>query len=324
MLVETAKSSDIENLACPLCGGARFRTLATPEHWIGTEVFGPLEGRLGLVRCRGCDLVFVNPRPSGQRLAAFYSGNTYSCHEASGSGAEAAKADFLLLKRIEPCLSPDAPRTLLDYGAGGGQFLRHARMRGWTVRGFEPGRRGREACLAAGLDVVSALSALPAGAFNVVTLNHVFEHLTDPIGTLNSIRRLLARDGKLFIEVPNAGSLRAVLARPAFSRRGAIDERYRAFPIHLIYYTKRTLRRMLDRAGWHVDRMYTVGLGVDELFVREDRPSAQRAQPESGTDIDRTPRRWRHLLRDAILRMGWGENVAVLAHPIRRRSAKES
>jgi len=87
------------------------------------------------MRCLGCGLVFINPRPSIERLTTFYSGDTYCCHSATGSASAGAKADYLL-NRIAKNLPSGVARTLLDYGAGGGAFLLHARTHGWEVRGF--------------------------------------------------------------------------------------------------------------------------------------------------------------------------------------------
>jgi SAM-dependent methyltransferase len=298
--------------ACPLCSGRRFQPLPTPGRWIGADVFGGLHGRIGLSRCHSCDLVFTNPRPSAEWLGEFYAGDTYDCHETNASSAGGAKADFALAK-IGKCLPPGVPRTLLDFGAGGGAFLLHARARGWTVHGFEPGRRGLETCQAVELDVTDDLEELPTRYFGLITLNHVFEHLADPVETLSRIHRLLAPDGRLFIEVPNVRSLRARLALPALTQRLAVDERHRAFPIHLMYYCDRTLRRMLAGVGWTVEKTFTLGLGLDELFLRPE--ASEVLTTGMGNHPAPAPprRRWRHLLRDAFLALGLGENLAAIA-----------
>jgi SAM-dependent methyltransferase len=316
MSIDTVADRATEQLSsCPLCGGASWKVLPLPGRWIGAEVFGDLQGRLGLVRCHSCQLVFANPRPTEGRLFTFYSGDTYSCHEATGSASAGAKAD-LLLERIATCLPPNTPRTLLDYGAGGGGFLSHARDRGWEVRGFEPGKRGREACQRAGLDVTDNLEELPSGEFGLITLHHVFEHLANPIEALDGIRRLLAEDGRLFIEVPNARSLRARLALPFLSRQFNIDERYRAYPIHLMYYSDRTLRGMLGKARWTVAGTFTLGMGMDEFILHSEPGSRQASCSNVARSVRPLPRRrLRHLLRDTFLRLGLGENLAALAYP---------
>jgi 2-polyprenyl-3-methyl-5-hydroxy-6-metoxy-1,4-benzoquinol methylase len=274
-----------------------------------------LQGKIGLVECRSCKLIFTNPRPSVGRLSAFYSGEAYPCHEATGSTSAGAKADFVLC-RVANYLPPDAPRSLLDYGAGGGGFLSHAHNLGWTVRGFEPGKRGLEACRRAGLDVTDNLEALPPREFGLITLHHVFEHLPNPTEALEGIRRHLARNGRLFIEVPNVRSLRARLAFPSLSRRFGIDERYRAYPIHLMYYSDHTLRQMLEKAGWKVETTFTIGIGLDVFFVRPGLLTRQAAASSPTITVRPPPkRRFRHTLRDAFLSLGLGENLAAIAYP---------
>jgi SAM-dependent methyltransferase len=298
--------------SCQLCGGASFEALPDPGRWIGPEVFAGLKGRIGLVCCRGCDLVFVNPRPSGELLSAFYSGDTYECHESDGSGSAGTKAAFIL-GRLTRSLPSDVPRTLLDYGAGGGGFLVDARKLGWDVRGFEPGERGRESCRQSGLDVTGNLDALPRGAFGLVTLHHAFEHVPDPVKVLDGVRPLLAKGGLLFIEVPNCRSLRARIARSALSSRFRVDERYRAFPIHLTYYSPSTLRKMMGKAGWSVVHTFTLGMGIDEFLIRVPSPAHGVADAQPRAPMRR---RLRHTLRDAFLGLGMGENVAVVARPV--------
>jgi|GEM_PF-2514477 len=322
-MISTAVAYDsaIECLReCPLCGNTSSTKLPVPGNWIGQEVFGDLQGKIGLVECRGCGLVFTNPRPSGEKLFEFYSGNTYSCHSASGSASAGVNADFIL-KRVGEYLPQNAPRTLLDYGAGGGGFLKCAQARGWQVRGFEPGKQGLISCRQAGLDVTDQLHELPSGAFGLVTLHHVFEHLHNPVEVLDGIRTLLAPQGRLFIEVPNGRSLRARLAFPFLSRCCSADERYRAYPIHLMYYSERTLRNMLEKAQWKVEKTFTIGLGLDEFFTEceTSAPSTtpnQANRPGNAQQIATEPkRRWRHALRDAFLGCGFGENVAAIAYP---------
>jgi SAM-dependent methyltransferase len=322
----TQGSADIEALAaCPACGDDRFRPLPTPGRWIGPEVFEPLRGRIGLVECRRCRLAFINPRPSPSHLSAFYAGSTYDCHETAGSSSAGAVADHLL-ERIQPHLPEQAPRTVLDYGAGGGGFLLRMREHGWQAHGLEPGRRGLDACRSAGLAVVADPAQLPSAYFGLVTFHHVFEHLRDPEAVLATVRRVLAPEGRLFIEVPNIRSLRARMALPALSARTRVDERYRAFPIHLAYYDRRTLVRVLEQAGWQVETSFTLGMGVDEWLIR---PPAARGEPaghapQAAADGHRRGRtagrssgrrRLRHHVRDAFLGLGLGENLAVIARP---------
>ena len=167
-----------------------------------------------------------------------------------------------------------------------------------------------------GLEVTDKLTELPSGAFGLITLHAVFEHLANPTEVLDEIRRFLAPDGRLYIEVPNVRALRARLAIPLLSRRFGVDERYRAYPIHLMYYSECTLRKMLEKAGWVVEKSFTLGLGMDEFFT-SSATSHKQTHLAGGSrgDVPSGKRRLRHYLRDVFLGLGLGENLAVIAHP---------
>jgi SAM-dependent methyltransferase len=205
---------------------------------------------------------------------------------------------------------------LLDFGCGAGDFLAHAGEAGWEAVGYEPGVRGREACLAQGLKIVGRLEELQPGEFHVITLNHVFEHLANHGATLNTLRDLLAPGGHVYLEVPNARSLRARLSFPLLSQRFGFDERYRAFPIHLTYFDGWTLPRLLERYDFQVEVVATNGFGFDELLVRPERMRRNAPAARIGT-----PRPLRGLLhrlaRGIILDRGLGENLGVICCPRR-------
>ena len=99
-----------------------------------------------------------------------------------------------------------AKGRLLDIGCGGGHFLKSFRKRhpGWEIFGHE---RDKDATVQACSLVPEAtilhgkLSEID-GPFDLVAINHTFEHIPDPTLMLNEIHDLLADDGLLLINVP--------------------------------------------------------------------------------------------------------------------------
>ena len=231
-------------------------------HWIGERVFAG--HGLGLTQCKSCELVFVNPRPSEELLGAFYEGPDYRCHDENENHVTQGKADFVL-GRVEAFEPPR--KTFLDFGCGGGWLLRAAHRRGWDVHGYEVGAAGLDTCARLDLPVTGDIAELPRRHFGAIVLNHVLEHLEEPLVTLEALGELLAPGGRLFIMVPNARSLRAKLAMPALCRFFGFDERYRAFPIHLSYFSRQSLTAILERTGWRVCDFETAGRGVDEILI---------------------------------------------------------
>lgn len=306
-------SSHIER--CPVCGYQEFRPLCTPGNPIGDPIFGPYLHRFGVCRC-ACGLDFVNPRPSTELLNRFYGSHIYECHKMRQSASADREAQSLL-NSIAEHAPYSASKRLLDFGCGGGYFLAHAAKAGWMALGFDVGEAAIETCRNNQLIATNRFQDLEPAGFDVVVLNHVLEHIEEPLGLLQSLGTLLGPLGKLFIVVPNARSARARLSPPILSRKCGFDERYRAFPIHLWYFSPPTITRLLRNAGFEIVLVTTRGMGLEELRRRETleefTPREKRtAQQEAN---GRHPISFLQPAKDAIKRTfyGWGlgENVLV-------------
>jgi hypothetical protein len=130
---------------------------------------------------------------------------------------------------------------------------------------------------------------------------------------LSQCRRLLNKNGKVFIVVPNLAGLRARLSIPILSQRFQIDERYRAFPIHLFYFTPTTLSALLTRHGFRINGVQTFGLGVYEFVNRLGTNS------EAAVTTKAVRRVRNHTLREKAKKLffdfRFGENLLVVASP---------
>lgn len=143
---------------------------------------------------------------------------------------------------------------LLEIGCACGFLLVAARERGFRVRGIEMSAWASQyARDTYGLDVHTGTleaAALPAESVDVVVMADVIEHLFDPAATLREIRRILAPGGRLLLLTPDVGSLLARLAGPRWW--GLLDD-------HYYYFSRQTLRRLLEREGFAVERIRALG-----------------------------------------------------------------
>jgi 2-polyprenyl-3-methyl-5-hydroxy-6-metoxy-1,4-benzoquinol methylase len=295
---------------CPVCGSRDLAARPAPQVWIGEEVFGRYRGAFGVSACAGCSFEFVNPRPTEALLGKFYGAPGYECHDPHATAANDAR----VLHVLDFMAGQVRGRRVLDFGCGAGTFLRCALDRGWQATGYDSSAAAIASCRRQGLPATASLDALPHGGFDAVLLSHVFEHVTDPAATLATVRTLLAAEGRLFMECPNVRSLRARLSLPVLTRHAGFDERYRAFPIHLSYFSPRTLRRLLERHGFAVARTETWGFGIEELRRAPDDAPDPAAAPRKAPARRSLPRALaRGVLRRLILDTGLGENVMIVA-----------
>ena len=143
-----------------------------------------------------------------------------------------------------------APGPLLDVGCGGGLFLGMMRERGFRVLGLDNSRDA--AAIAWRRQQVPAVCAmlehvpLSDESVAVLTMFHVLEHLYDPRAYLAAARRLLAPDGRLVIQVPNAACWQFRLLGEAWN---GVD-----VPRHLFDFRAGDVEKLVQSCGFEVVR----------------------------------------------------------------------
>jgi SAM-dependent methyltransferase len=139
---------------------------------------------------------------------------------------------------------------VLDVGCGGGLFLRLLRERGVGVLGLDSSvDAARIAWTTNRIPVTCgdlSHAPFPAQSCAVVTMFHVLEHLYDPRCYLRAAHELLRREGRLVIQVPNAGCWQFLLLGTSWN---GVD-----VPRHLFHFRPPDLDRLLDSCGFEVVR----------------------------------------------------------------------
>jgi SAM-dependent methyltransferase len=165
-----------------------------------------------------------------------------------------------------------AQGPLLDVGSGGGLFLGIMRARGFRGIGLDVSPQA--AAVAWRLQGVPSICALlekaplRPGAFAAITMFHVLEHLPDPRACLIAARNLLAPNGRLIVQVPNAASWQCrLLGR----RWNGLD-----VPRHLFDYRDADLEKLLHSCGFEVLRR--------KYFSWRDNPAGLASSLAPGLD----------------------------------------
>jgi 2-polyprenyl-3-methyl-5-hydroxy-6-metoxy-1,4-benzoquinol methylase len=201
------------------------------------------------------------PMPDEFELASYYAAYT---DEGSISLAAGAGSRHPGLRRLFHTFTGDVdPRdfvtvpaggTVLDYGSGQGTYLRDFHERGIDIWGAEVTDTLVSASSAAGLQIrkVEDFSSIPfeSGAFDVVYLMQVFEHLRDPQRFMAELARIIKPGGQLYLAVPNfASAWRKVFGQNWVSGWFA--------PFHLAHYNAVALGRLAATHGFVVRRHWS-------------------------------------------------------------------
>ena len=121
-----------------------------------------------------------------------------------------------------------------------------------TVHGVEPESRLKRHFQNHGVTVFQNLSDIPidirgGGEYDIITMFHVLEHISDPRSMLIELRKFLADDGQIIIEVPNAGDALLTLYQcEQFSH-------FTYWSCYLFLFTAKTLEMMFSQINLKVN-----------------------------------------------------------------------
>lgn len=129
--------------------------------------------------------------------------------------------------------------SLLDVGAGTGDFLRSAIAQGWNTKGVEPSAKARNVAKKKGIHLEASLADVKGEKFDAITLWHVLEHMPDLENSFKELSALLKEKGTLFIAVPNYKSFDAQFYGKYWA---AYD-----VPRHLWHFSKSSMHSLCEK-----------------------------------------------------------------------------
>jgi SAM-dependent methyltransferase len=267
---------------CAACSCAESHALFTATD----RLYRTTRRQFQVVACAACGLLRLDPPPAAAELGDYYPANYWFAPEKSATGwLEEAWRRLVLRDHVSfvaRALADAGVRgPVLDVGCGGGLFLRLLRERGHAVIGLDSSADA--ARVAWGTNGVPAIRAslesapLPAASCAAVTMFHVLEHLYDAHPYLRAAAALLAPNGRLIVQVPNAACWQYRLLGRAWN---GLD-----VPRHLYDFRARDLEALLDRCGFEVLRR--------KHFSLRDNPAGMAISLAPG--LDPMARRVRHV-----------------------------
>ena len=189
---------------CPWCQSEKaHKHLSLKDYFLTQEPFE-------IMVCEDCGLLYTTPKPSDEKLGDYYKSDEYYSHQENKKGFiprvyEAVKS-VNLKHKIAIATQGKEPGRLLDIGCGVGDFLHFAEQNGWQCTGAEPSEDAASIAkkrIKAEIMLPKDLEKLPDESFDVITMWHVLEHVSDLQWQVNQLNRLLKKGGRLVIALPN-------------------------------------------------------------------------------------------------------------------------
>lgn len=270
-----------KNYICPLCNSSAHIIYEN----LKDNLYG-VPGSWSIVRCKSkdCGLAWLSPEPDKEKIKDFYI--NYYTHEINRDKKIKFKNVFerffyrilriiySLLRRVlfinhdrknfEYMFLRNKKGRVLEIGCGNGERLYKLKKKGFDVEGVEIDQKAIDiAEQKYGFKIFSGdIRELnfPLQSFDFIIMNHVLEHVFDPISFLRECGRIVKKGGKIILTTPNFDSYTHKFFKEYW--RGLEP------PRHLYLYSIKSLEVLCEKAGLVKNKIWT-STAKTEFIVRD-------------------------------------------------------
>jgi 2-polyprenyl-3-methyl-5-hydroxy-6-metoxy-1,4-benzoquinol methylase len=218
--------------------------ISNKKHFLTVKDYSVSQETFDLYHDEELDMLITYPQPSLENLGKYYESVDYISHTDSKRSlfekayhfvkSIALKNKLNLINSLQPNKG-----SILDIGAGTGDFLSVAKENGWHTIGVEPSDKAKAIAKQKGVTFVGETSELESHSFDVISMWHVLEHVPDLDQQLKELKRLLKPNGTIIIAVPNFKSFDAKYYGKFWA---AFD-----VPIHFWHFSKKTIKMLFEK-----------------------------------------------------------------------------
>lgn len=247
---------------CNICGSGT-NTIEVQEQMLG------MKEKFVYNQCTNCGHTHINAIPvdmakyyDSKEYYSFSNKNSFTKDNFSNIGIKGKLKKLFLffglkksplysaaLKAFFSIRNVKKEMNILDYGCGAGQFVKELTEIGFTnARGYDL-FLSQNISIDGEIYLSNDLSLLKNSSWDIITLNHVFEHVYDPIQTLKEINQLMPAGGRLLLRFP-------VIDSYSFEKYKENWVQFDA-PRHINLFTRKSIQMAVQRAGgYKFENMY--------------------------------------------------------------------
>jgi ubiquinone/menaquinone biosynthesis C-methylase UbiE len=243
---------------CPICSSKSFSKVRDCiDHTVSKNTFT-------IVECDKCNFQFTNPIPLESEIGTYYESEEYVSHSNTKKGLIFSLYQVVrnktLVDKLNLIKSNTKAETLLDIGSGTGEFLNLCQQNDISVRGIEPSDQARKNAINSynlNIENEEGLKNIENESIDAISMWHVLEHVYHLNERIETIKRVLKKDGALFVAVPNRSSYDAK----------KYNENWAAYdlPRHLYHFTPKDIKTLFEKHGFSLDKV--LPMKFDSFYV---------------------------------------------------------
>jgi ubiquinone/menaquinone biosynthesis C-methylase UbiE len=243
---------------CPVCDANSFSFyLEVIDDFLSKENFS-------ISKCNNCHFLFTNPFPDESIISEYYKSDLYLSHPKSGFTLFGLLYNFIRSLNVHSkytAVTKDLIKgNVLDIGCGSGDFLYYCKKKNWKVSGIEPNIKARDFAskrIGERIYEPKEQKEFKDKSFDLITLWHVLEHIENLDMQFLEVKRLMKKNGRLVIALPNH---RSYDAQKYLEKWAAWD-----VPRHLHHFDIDTITLLANRNGFTLEK--SIPMIWDSFYV---------------------------------------------------------
>lgn len=227
---------------CPLCNSKGYEII---QKDVRDYEYGTKES-YKWIKCNGCKLIRIDPMPSLEILSRAYPANYHAYVVPKSKITQ--KLQAISRKKIAKKIALSFPTaaSILEIGCSTGLLLEAIGNYGnYKLFGVEYKIEAANEANKRGIKTWNGTfedAPIPNEAMDLIILQHVIEHVFNPIEIMHKIFTSLKPGGKVIGELPNIDSWDASFFGKYWGGGHA--------PRHIWFFTPKTLKKMLEHSGF--------------------------------------------------------------------------
>ena len=255
---------------------------------IGATSLGNITYPYSLLMCNNCGHIQKNIEGKWfSQINNLYQHYPFIGRHINNINGKIVTRESIFIEALIRVIKLPSKGSYLDYGCGAGYMLKDFgdKFPSWELSGFDVSTNFKDDIIkkykSDFIDITSIKSMNKK--FDLITMNHVLEHLADPLIKLKQIRKNLKNNGHLIVRVPY------------FS---AVNTDFTLLE-HLSHFTHETLDVLVKAAGFNVIRQLDNVSNIEICYICEKSNKKKIAHYEI-----------KKIEEEAIQAIEWSETVA--------------
>lgn len=235
--------------------------ISKTKHFLNVKDHSVSQETFELLYNEELDMLITHPQPSLEKLPSYYESADYISHTDGKKSLFEKMYQFVkgiaLKNKLKLINSLSEKGTILDIGAGVGDFLMTAKNDGWKIVGIEPSEKAKAIAINKGVSFVNDLIEIEDHSIDIITMWHVLEHVPNLEHQITELKRMIKPNGTIIIAVPNFNSFDA----------NYYGKYWAAFdvPIHLWHFSKTAIQKLFAQHNLELTKV--LPMKFDSFYV---------------------------------------------------------